>query len=69
MEAEEDLRAHGMEDVAFQQYLAEALALALTAEYGQKEPVSNQGRGRAPESGADIQETRKAKAEVGDLGF
>lgn len=39
MEAEEELWAHSMEDVEFQQYLAEALATG-AAEYGQKEPVS-----------------------------
>lgn len=51
MEAEEELWAHSMEDVEFQQYLAEALA---TSSRIWPEGASVcQGEGRAPGSGAD----------------
>lgn len=68
MEAEEDLWAHSMEDAEFQQYLAEALATG-AAEYSQKQPVSNQGKGRAPGVGQTYEKQGKQKQKVGDLGF
>lgn len=66
MAAEEDLWAHSMEDAEFQQYLAEAVA---TEQQIQPEAASvNEGKGRAPGSGADMRETREAKAEGWGLG-